>query len=144
MNHKSLPFALAACFLSSCAMMPPPGPMTRCGAVCSVEVQARMIDARRCEITMPAMDHKVHVGQGSRSEIVWSLTRSPGFQFANPGIVFRAPPPNTFSGSPGASPQEFVVRVNNTQPGSRGEHKYHIVVQNGGVTCRLDPWVVNE
>jgi hypothetical protein len=130
-----------AAALGQAAMAQPAGCTNNC--TITVEVTA---DATSCRITKPAKTDEFHVAAFTTTDITWQLDAPQGFEFSDPdGIEFSpSPPANTFIRRATASKREFVFTDKNDAPGKRGKHPYHIKVEKGGITCRLDPSVVND
>ena len=116
-----------------------------CSNNCTIDVEVTS-DGTTCQITAPAKDDKFHITPFATTDITWKLKGAQGFEFSEPdGIRFSPDPPaNTFIRRSSPNRQEFTYNDKNDTPGKRGEHPYHIKVEKGGITCRLDPSVVND
>ena len=122
-------------------------PRAACSANCAIDVEVTA-DANSCTFKVPEKNHEFRVAANTTTNITWRLTAPQGYQFAEPdGIRFTPPPPpNTFTRKTSANRQSFIFEDANNDARKKGSHIYHIKVenQNGSISCRLDPSVVNE
>ncbi len=115
-----------------------------CGANCGIEVVVTAT-ATDCQITKPGKNDEYRIADGAVTDIKWTLTAPQGYDFAEPdGIWFPSPPSSTFFRKIAPNRQQFIYEDKNDRPVAKGTHVYHIKVEKGAITCKLDPTVVNE
>ena len=141
MNLRTLLLLALAAFAAS------PGAFAQqaCSNNCTITVEVTS-DGKTCAIIAPRKNDEFHIARFATTDITWRLKAPQGFVFSEPdGIKFSPDPPaNTFIRRPSSNRQEFTYNDKNDTPGKRGAHPYHIQVENGSITCRLDPSVVND
>ena len=146
-------FALAAC--EKPAPPPPPAPAPKvatptppppakgCTANCTVQVKVDG-DAKSCTITAPGKGDEYHMGKGKNS-VKWHLTGPKDYEFDDQkGISFVATQ-NPFS-KKGVSKLDFEYDDENAASAPPTKYEYHIHVRSadGKVTCKLDPYIIND
>ena len=145
MNKKNLLLSVTA----MCALAAAPGLLRAegCKNNCSIDVEVTA-DAKSCKITKPLPTDKFAVAANTTVDITWKLKAPQDFQFTGEGIKFKgkpvAVPADTFVFKNASKVEWVFTDKNDGKPGKKGEHKYSIFVEKGGIKCNLDPSVVNE